>query len=63
MNSPKFPFGLHHCDGLVEAIKMDISSAYIGARMREICSGHHAGPVGPTPGHMEMCWHVDAMCP
>jgi hypothetical protein len=37
---------------------MDISFAYIRARMREICTGHHVGPVGPTPGHVVMCWHT-----
>jgi hypothetical protein len=26
--------------------------------MREICTGHHVGPVGPAPGHVETCWHT-----
>jgi hypothetical protein len=29
-------FGLHHCDGLVETIEMDISFVYFGVRMQKI---------------------------
>jgi hypothetical protein len=31
---------------------MDISFAYFGVRMKEICTRYHVGPVGPTPGHV-----------
>jgi hypothetical protein len=48
INNLKCQIGLHHCDGLVETIEMDISFAYIGARMREICTGHHVGSMGST---------------
>jgi hypothetical protein len=37
---------------------MDISFAYIEARMREICTRHHVGSMGPTPGHVATCWHT-----
>jgi hypothetical protein len=30
-NNLKFQFGLHHCDGLVETIEMDILFVYIVA--------------------------------
>jgi hypothetical protein len=29
-------FGLHHCNGIVEAIEMDISFVYFGVRMKKI---------------------------
>jgi hypothetical protein len=32
----KCQFALHHCDGLVEAIEMDISFDNFGARMQKI---------------------------
>jgi hypothetical protein len=31
---------------------MDISFAYFGVRMKEICTRYHVGMVGPTPGHV-----------
>jgi hypothetical protein len=37
---------------------MDISFAYFGVRLKEICTRSHAGPVGPTPVHMETCCHT-----
>jgi hypothetical protein len=41
-------------------IKMDISFAYIGARMREICKRYHVDPVGPTLGYVAICCHTGA---
>jgi hypothetical protein len=38
-NYDKCKFGLHNCDGLVEAIEMDISFAYFGVRMKKIGKG------------------------
>jgi hypothetical protein len=35
-NSIKCQFGLHHCDGLVETIEMDISFDNFGVRMQKI---------------------------
>jgi hypothetical protein len=35
-NSLKCQFGMHHCDGLVKKIKMDILFAYIRVCVREI---------------------------
>jgi hypothetical protein len=32
-NNIKCQFGLHHCDGLIKMIEMDISFAYTGVRM------------------------------
>jgi hypothetical protein len=25
--------------------------------VKEICTEHHVDPMGPTPGHVAMCWH------
>jgi hypothetical protein len=57
-NNRKCQIGVHHCDGLVEMIETDISFTYIRAQMREICTGHHVGLVGPTSGHVATCWHT-----
>jgi hypothetical protein len=46
------------CTIATGSIETDISFAYIRARMREICIRHHVGLVGPTPGHVAMCWHT-----
>jgi hypothetical protein len=35
-NNSKFQFRLHHCDGLVEMIKLDILFIYFGAHMKKI---------------------------
>jgi hypothetical protein len=35
-NNIKCQFGLHHCDGLVETIKMDISFDNFGVQMHKI---------------------------
>jgi hypothetical protein len=32
---------LHHCDGLVETIQMDISFAYFGARVQKILNAEN----------------------
>jgi hypothetical protein len=39
---------------------MDISFAYFGARMKEICTRHHVGPMRPTLGHLVTCYHTEA---
>jgi hypothetical protein len=52
-NYHKCKFWLHHCDGLVKTIEMDISFAYFGVRMKKIGKGqdcwHHAGPTPDPP--------------
>jgi hypothetical protein len=35
-NNLRCQFGLHHCNGIVEAIEMDISFVYFGVRMQKI---------------------------
>jgi hypothetical protein len=40
-NRLKCQFGIHHCDGLVETIEMDISFAYFGARVQKILNGEN----------------------
>jgi hypothetical protein len=35
-NKLKFQFGLHHCDGLIEMIEMDISFDNFGVWMQKI---------------------------
>jgi hypothetical protein len=55
--------GLHHCNRLVEMFERDISFAYIGVRMREICTGRHMDPVGPTPGHVKTCCFTGTYVP
>jgi hypothetical protein len=57
INNLKCQIDLHHCDGLVETIEMDISFAYIRARMRYMhktsCgpSGTHTRPHGDVLPH------------
>jgi hypothetical protein len=60
INNLKCQIGLHHCNRLVETIEMDISFAYIRARMREICTKHQVGSVRPTLGHVATCCHAGA---
>jgi hypothetical protein len=38
-NNLKCQFGLHHCDGLVETIEMDISFDNFGVWMQKILKG------------------------
>jgi hypothetical protein len=62
IKNPKCQIDLHHCNGLVETIEMDISFAYIGVRMREIGMWARRDPHKATWRHaatqVSMCpWH------
>ena len=68
INNLKCQFGLHHCDGLVETIEMDISFVYFWVWMKEICTrqDHHLDMWARWDPH-QTTWRrvatLDAMCP